>query len=132
MDAFSRGTALARCTVLEAVPAAALLAVAERAVAIALASGDPLPVKTDGGDAVLVIASGRARLGDIELLPGALVGELAAIDEEAAVPAAVALEDTVVLRIYRDDFLDLLAEHPAAARALARELAARIRGAAPR
>lgn len=132
MDALSRAIALAQCPVLEPVPAAALLAVAERAVAIALASGDPLPVKTDGGDAVLVIARGGARIGEIALGVGALVGELAAIDEEAVLPAAVASEDTVVLRVYRDDFLDLLAEHPAAARALARELAARIRGAGGR
>jgi CRP-like cAMP-binding protein len=125
MDLFERATALARCAVLEPVPAAAVLALAERATAVALAAGETLPVRTGGGDAVLVIASG----GSGDLRAGALVGELAAIDEEAAPPVCVASEPTVVLRLHRDDFLDLLAEHPAAARALARELAGRLREA---
>jgi CRP-like cAMP-binding protein len=116
MDVFERAIALARCVVLAPVPAAAVLALAERATAIRVAAGELLPVRTGGGDAVLV------RVSD-----GSLVGELAAIDEDAAPPEVIATEPTVVLRIHRDDFLDLLAEHPAAARALARELAVRLR-----
>lgn len=127
MDAFARAAALARCAALARIPEAALLAAADRGAAIDVAPGAPLPVRTDAGDAVLVIASGRARVGDAELGEGALVGELAAIDEEAAAPAAVAIDDVVVVRLYRDDFLDLLAEHAVAADALARELALRIR-----
>jgi CRP-like cAMP-binding protein len=127
MDVFERATALAGCAVLERVPAPALLAIAERTAAISLGSGEPLPVRTDAGDAVLVVVAGRVRAGAAELGPGALVGELGAIDEEAAPPAAAAIDAAVVLRLFRDDFLDLLAEHPAAARALARELAARVR-----
>jgi protease PrsW len=127
MDVFERATALAGCAVLERVPAPALLAIAERTAAISLASGEALPVRTDAGDAVLIVAAGRVQTGGRELGPGALVGELGAIDEEAAPPAATAVEAAVVLRLFRDDFLDLLAEHPAAARALARDLAARVR-----
>lgn len=127
MDVFERAAALAGCTILERVPAPALLAIAERTAAISLGSGDPLPIRTDAGDAVLVVAAGRVRAGESELGPGALVGELGAIDDEAAPGAATALEPTWVLRLYRDDFLDVLAEHPAAARALARDLAARVR-----
>jgi len=127
VDAFARAAALARCEMLGRVPAAALLAAAERGAAIELAAGASLPVRSDAGDAVLVIASGRVRVGDAELGEGALVGELAAIDDEAAAPAAVAIDDVVVVRLYRDDFLDLLAEHAVAADALARELALRIR-----
>jgi CRP-like cAMP-binding protein len=119
MDVFERATALARCVVLAPVPAAAVLALAERATALKVAAGEALPVRTGGGDAVLVIVTDGA---------STLVGELAAIDEDAAPPAETATEPTVVLRLHRDDFLDLLAEHPAAARALARELAARLRG----
>jgi CRP-like cAMP-binding protein len=119
MDVFERATALARCGVLAPVPAAAVLALAERATTVRVAAGEPLPVRTGGGDAVLVVVTeGAARL----------VGELAAIDEDAAPPAETATEPTLVLRVHRDDFLDLLAEHPAAARALARDLAGRLRG----
>jgi CRP-like cAMP-binding protein len=132
MDVFARATALARCTVLDGVPPAALLAIAERAAAVRLGEGEALPLRTDAGDAVLVIASGRVSAGGGELGPGALVGEVAALDDDAPVPAATALESTEVLRIFRDDFLDLLAEHGAAARALARVLARRIRGARAR
>ncbi len=127
MDSFARAAALARCPILDRVPAAAVLAVAERAASLELVDGAPLPVRSDAGDAVLVIASGHARLGDAELGPGALVGELAAIDDEAPAPAATAAGPLTVVRIYRDDFLDLLAEHAVAADALARDLALRIR-----
>lgn len=127
MDVFERATVLAGCAVLERVPAPALLAIAERTAAIPLGPGEALPVRTDAGDAVLIVAAGRVRAGERELGPGALVGELGAIDEEAAPAAAAAVDAALVLRLFRDDFLDLLAEHPAAARALARDLAARIR-----
>lgn len=127
MDAFERAAALTRCAVLARVPPAALLALAERAGAVRVGAGEPLPVRSDAGDAVLVIARGRARAADAELAAGALVGELGALDDEATPVEAVALEETVAVRVWRDDFLDLLAEHPAAVRALARDLAARIR-----
>jgi CRP-like cAMP-binding protein len=132
MDVFARATALARCAVLDGVPPAALLAIAERAAAVRLAEGEALPLRTDAGDAVLVIASGRVSAGGAELGPGSLVGEVAALDEEATLPTVTALEPTEALRVFRDDFLDLLAEHGAAARALARVLARRIRGATSR
>jgi len=129
MDVFARATALAGCTIFEAVPPAAILSIAERCAALRLATGEPLPLHTDAGDAVLLVATGRVRAGTEELGPGELVGEVAALDDDAAAPAAVALEPTDVVRIFRDDLLDLLAEHASAARALARALAARLRGA---
>jgi CRP-like cAMP-binding protein len=116
MDVFERAVALAGCPVFESVPAPALLAIAERATAIAVAAGAPLPVKTDAGDGVVVTADGE------------LVGALGAFVDEAPPEAAVAAQATVVIRMWRDDFLDLIADHPAAARALSRQLAARIRG----
>jgi CRP-like cAMP-binding protein len=115
MDVFERATALGRCRVLSEVPAPALLAIAGRAVAIRLAAGDHLPVRTDAGDAVLVLPD------------GGLVGELGAFDDDAAVVTEPMTAPTTVIRLWRDDFLDLVAEHPRAARALARDLAARIR-----
>lgn len=126
-DLLERADALSRSPVLAAVPAAAILDVAERAAIVEVAAGAPVPVRTDAGDAVLVIATGRVRVGDAELGPGALIGELAAVDDDAAPPDAIAVEPTAAIRIWQDDFLDLLAEHPAAARTLARELAAALR-----
>jgi CRP-like cAMP-binding protein len=132
MDRFERATALAGCPVLEPVPAAALLVAADRAAAVGFAAGAAVPIKTEDGDVVLVIVRGRVRFGTRELGPGALVGELAAVDDEVVPAPATAIDEVVVIRLFRDDFLDLLAEHPSAARALAAVLSARIRhGMAP-
>jgi CRP-like cAMP-binding protein len=129
MDAFARAAALARCPVLARVPAAAVLAIAGRGVAIEVAAGAALPVRTDAGDAVLVVVDGEVGSRGATLGPGALIGELAAIDEDAAVAEAVAITDVVVVRLFRDDFLDLLAEHAVAADALARDLAQKLKTA---
>ncbi len=117
MDVFERAVALARCPVFESVPAPALLAIAGRSTAIAVAAGAPLPLRTGAGDGVVITADGE------------LVGAISAFDDEATREARDATEATVVVRLWRDDFLDLIADHPAAARALSRQLAERIRGA---
>jgi CRP-like cAMP-binding protein len=127
VDRLARAAALAGCPVLAPVPAAALLAAADRAAALTFVGGAALPVKTDGGDVVWVLAAGAVRDGARVLGVGDLAGELAAIDDEAAAPALVADDDVVAIRLYRDDLLDLLAEHPPAARALAAALSARLR-----
>ncbi|MCB9573036.1 MAG: cyclic nucleotide-binding domain-containing protein [Kofleriaceae bacterium] len=127
MDRLARATALAGCPVLAGVPAPALLAAADRAAAVPFAAGAPLALRADGGDVVLIVARGRVRVDGAEVGPGGLIGELAAFDDEAAAPAAEAVDDGVAVRLFRDDFLDLLLDHPGAARALAGALAARIR-----
>ncbi len=128
MDRLERATTLAACQVLEPVPAAALLSAAERAAVVTFAAGAAVSIASEDGDVVLVVAKGRAEVDGRPVGPGGLIGELAAVDDEARAPTARAVDELVAIRIFRDDFLDLLAEHPPAARALAAALSARIRG----
>lgn len=132
MDSLQRAVALGRSDVLAALSPAALLTLAERAERVEVAAGEPLPLRTDAGDAVLVVVGGVAVVGERRLGAGELVGADAALTD-APPPDARAAEDVDALRLWRDDFLDLVAEHPAAARRLASALARRLRaaGAAP-
>lgn len=64
--------------------------------------------------------------------PGEMFGGAGVWDAPAYPAAAVAVEDAVVLQLLSRDFVALLDEHPALARAVMRELAARLREAEAR
>ena len=99
--------------------------------------GEPLFVAGDAGGFVVLITGGRVKVtapaptGAEAVLslrgPGDLVGELAladAPDERAA--TVVALEPVTCRVVRSDDFLAILAEHPAMALGLLRMMAARL------
>jgi CRP-like cAMP-binding protein len=71
-----------------------------------------------------VVARGNL---DGEHGPGSLLGAAAALDAAAPAPPARATEASTVLELGQDDFIDVLAEHPTAARALARSFARTLR-----
>lgn len=129
MELLERARALAATAVLGDVAAPTLIALAERAAVVELAPGVELATRRPDGAVVLVVARGALDDGRAVRGPGALVGRVAAVTVRAA-----AGDDapTTVLELGQDDFLDVLAEHPAAARALARELARALREALPR
>jgi CRP/FNR family cyclic AMP-dependent transcriptional regulator len=60
------------------------------------------------------------------LEPSQFFGELGVLGDIARTATAVAVEDTTVCVIRGDDFLDFLAEHPEASRALLRALARQV------
>ena len=62
----------------------------------------------DGKEVVLTVESG-----------GACFGEIALLDEEPRSASVAALENTELLIIYRDQFMDLLDNHPEFVRSLA-------------
>ncbi|MCL4225488.1 MAG: hypothetical protein KJZ91_13585 [Myxococcales bacterium] len=137
MELLERARALAATAVLGDVAAPTLIALAERATVVELAPGAELATRRPDGAVVLVVARGALDDGRAVRGPGALVGGDAALDPAAAAAVTVraaAGDDapTTVLELGQDDFLDVLAEHPAAARALARELARALREALPR
>lgn len=136
MELLERARALAATAVLGDVAAPTLIALAERAAVVELAPGAELATRRPDGAVVLVVARGALDDGRAVRGPGALVGGDAALDPAAAavIVRAAAGDDasTTVLELGQDDFLDVLAEHPAAARALARELARALREALPR
>jgi CRP-like cAMP-binding protein len=129
MDLLERARALAATAVLSDVAAPTLIALAERAAVLELDAGTSVTTRRPDGVVVVVVARGVLEIGDVRAGAGELLGAASALDAEAPAVTARAAEAAVVLELGQDDFIDVLAEHPVAARALARELAATLRDA---
>lgn len=128
MDLLGRARALARTSVLGDVPAPALVALAERVRVIELVAGARATSKRDGSDFVLIVAAGTVRADGSERAVGELIGVGPALVGGGAIELVADAAATLV-EITVDDFLDVLVEHAVASAALARTLAAQIRGA---
>jgi CRP-like cAMP-binding protein len=109
--------------VLRDVPSATLERLAALSEPLSLRTDEPLP--TSGGDEdhdVYLVANGRllvfratnpageVRLGEIG--PGGLFGEFAAITGRAGSAVARAAVPSVIVRVPREGFLELIREHP--------------------
>lgn len=97
-------------------PAGALPRVAAVMEPFTLAAGTTLFAKGDRGDCLYVIAEGRLRIHDGELVindlvAGDVVGELAALDAEQRSASATAVEDSQLLRLHQDPLFELLMAH---------------------
>jgi CRP-like cAMP-binding protein/HEAT repeat protein len=109
-----------------------LLEQAEIAEWHAVGVGQPLFDQGDDGDALYIICQGaiEVRLGDrtlARLEGGECIGELALLDGEPRSAAAVAVQDTTLLKVDADRFKHLLVTQPATSRAVLRTLDRRIR-----
>lgn len=128
MDLLERARALAATAVLGDVAAPTLIALAERAAVLELDAGATVTTRRPDGVVVMVVASGTLDVGaGVHAGAGELLGAAGALDAAAPAVTATATEAAVVLELGQDDFVDVLAEHPVAARALARSLAATLR-----
>ena len=127
-----KALALRAAPLFSSLSAEALLPVAAMCDEISLDEGEVLFETGDAGDSMFVIVSGQvevvrggsviARLGE-----GECVGEMAALDWEprsATVRARVASQ---LVRLERNDLMDLLTDYPELVRSLARVLVERIR-----
>ena len=88
-------------------------------------------------DALYLVINGEVSLegegnGSISLTDGEAFGTWALIDENPSLVEARAVAPTRVLRIMREDFRDLLIDHPELGLDLLRGLASRVRGLAVR
>lgn len=91
----------------------------------------------DSPDALYLIISGKVRLHRDEQEigisgPHEALGTWALFDNRPRVATATALEDTETLRILREDFYDLLADHVRIAEAVLRSLTRRLRAVVER
>ncbi len=105
------------------------------------ARGSVLFREGDPGEEILILRSGRvkvcARRANREVIlavldPGALLGELSAVDDAPRSATVVALEPVVVEMATYADFNQFLEERPRVARELLRLVAARLRDASLR
>ncbi len=98
---------------------------------------DVLYRRGDPSDAMYLVLEGRValssddrRLG--EAAPGDAFGTWALFDHVPRIADAAALEDSTLLRIDREDFTDILADHVEVAQGVIRTVARRLRGLAGR
>ncbi len=104
---------------------------------VTLAAGERLFAHGDVADAAYVVLSGRVRIvrpdeqddGPLhELGAGALVGELALLDDDVRSADVIAVRDTALARLPREVFDRLVTSHPSAMLAMTRRLVALTRG----
>lgn len=105
-----------------------------------LDNGEILFHKGDIGDALYIIDDGRLKvvttnqLGEEVVLnefgSGESFGEMSLVDEQPRSATAVALSDTKLLRLNRDDFLSVVTHDPAFALEIIRDVSEKLRFAA--
>ncbi len=91
----------------------------------------------DQGDSMFILLSGRIKISTYSstgketvlsfLGPGDILGEIALLDEGPRTAAAVVLEETRALQLYRQDFLPFIEKHPKIALQLISVLCQRLR-----
>ena len=109
-----------------------LYPVAEIAQPVEVAEGDAVVREGDPGDALFVVASGNLAIQKgttklREIGPGAAFGELALLDGAPRAASIVALAESRLLRIPREEFEALLDESPELARGVIRTLIGHLR-----
>ena len=110
---------------------AEVAAILEEALAKA---GEAVFAKGDAGDSMYIIAEGRMRVSDgertvVELRPGDVFGELALLDPEPRLYTVAALEDSRLLRLDREAFLELMGGNIEIVRGVLHVLCERLRRA---
>ena len=97
-------------------------------------TGDPLMREGEVGDSLYLIVEGTVRVhkGEREIVrlgERECVGEMAILDSEPRSASVTAVQDTLALRIEREDFYDILNEKPEIARGVITVLTRRLRKA---
>jgi CRP-like cAMP-binding protein len=103
------------------------------------AKGAVIVLHGDAGEALFLIRSGQVKVtvasedGREVILsvlgPGSFFGEMALVDDEPRSAHVIAMEDTTILQLRREDFRNRLKAAPEPAIALLRELSRRLRRA---
>src|SRR5688500_15405876 len=127
-----KALALRAAPLFASLSAEALLPLASMCEEVSLAKGEVLFEAGEVGDSLFVIVAGSVdvvRAGSViaRLCAGESVGEMAALDWEPRSAAVRATQPTQLVRLERNDLMDLLTDYPELVRSLARVLVERIR-----
>jgi len=114
------------------VPTEQLAALAAIAEEISFAAGEDIFIENDFPDALYVVLDGRVRLhrdgSEIAIAKDKeAFGTWALLDDEPRVAGATTEVDTKLLRIDREDFIDILADHVQIVRGILKTVAKRLR-----
>lgn len=117
------------------VPTEQLASLAAISEEVSFISGDIIYKENDPPDALYLVMTGKVRLhrgGEEIATTGSkeAFGTWALFDEEPRVVTAEVAEDTQVLRIDREDFIDLLADHVQIAQGVLKTVVKRLRSLA--
>ncbi|MCA1827403.1 MAG: cyclic nucleotide-binding domain-containing protein [Myxococcales bacterium] len=115
-----------------ALPSEELAQIAEIAEEQPLSQGDQVFGEGEPGDALYLIVEGKVKVhkGEKELVRLGIrdvFGEMAVLDSEPRSASVTAVEDSVCLKIGRDDFRDILSERPEIAMGVMKVLTRRLR-----
>ena len=115
------------------VPTGQLASLAGIAAEEVFAQGEGIYNEQEPANAMYLVVEGRVRLhrSDLEITvagPGETFGTWALFDDEPRVSAATPLEDTQVLRLDKEDFIDLLADNVHITQGVLKALVNRVRG----
>ncbi|MBI2504665.1 MAG: cyclic nucleotide-binding domain-containing protein [Candidatus Latescibacteria bacterium] len=96
-------------------------------------AGEVVYQQQDPADAMYLVASGQVRVHREQLEitvagPGEAFGTWALFDEEPRLSAATAVEDALLLRLDKEDFIDLLADNVEITQGVLKALVKRVRG----
>jgi CRP-like cAMP-binding protein len=102
-----------------------------------LDKGDMLFAKGEEGDSLFVINSGLVKIvtedsqgSEVvlnQLGAGEVIGEMALLDNEPRSAGVIALSETAVLELKRDDFMDIMKQQPDLALSVIRKFSSRMR-----
>jgi CRP/FNR family transcriptional regulator, cyclic AMP receptor protein len=130
-----RVAVLKRVALFSEVPGHTLVAVARRLEEVSFEAGDHIIDRGAVEDWLYVVAEGRVRIhiGDLTLLehgPGGVVGEFALLAPAPRSASATAIEPSLLLRLRRGPFEELLDDRPEIARAVIATLARMLQASA--
>ncbi len=137
LTAIEKVILLQNIDIFEKVPTEQLAYLAAIAREIEFLEGDTVYREQDRAEAMYLVLEGAVRLHQSELeitvaRARDAFGTWALFDEQPAVVTATALEDTRLLRVEREDFIDLLADHVQITQGVLKTMAGRLRGLASR
>jgi CRP-like cAMP-binding protein len=120
-----------------ALPGEELAQIAEIAEEQPFAGGDQVFAEGEPGDALYLVVEGAVKVhqGDRQLAhlgPRDVFGEMAVLDSEPRSANVTALKDSILLRIARDDFRDILQERPEIGMGIVKVLSRRLRDSSRR
>lgn len=130
---------LKKTVLFSAVPTVVLRAVAARMEECCIRAGEPVVREGELGDSLYLIKKGRVRISKkigasdstdlAELTDGECFGEMAVVDEEVRSASVFAKDECILLRICREDLMDVIIEHPVIGMELLRIFVKRLRSA---
>ena len=120
-----------------ALPGEELAQIAEIAEEQPFAFGDQVFTEGEPGDALYLVVEGTVKVHQggkqlAQLGPRDVFGEMAVLDSEPRSATVTALKDSVLLKIARDDFRDILQERPEIGMGVIKVLSRRLRDASRR